>query len=58
MLNRARWWLLMRWPAARLVYQGMLDGQAGLTPQLTSHYYAGGYRLGRAKYLDRSQRKA
>ena len=58
MLDRARWWLLLRWPAARSVRQGMLDGSTGMLPvDIRSHYYMGGYKLGRAKYLDRSLSK-
>lgn len=58
MLDRARWWLLLRWPAARSFVQGHRDGWAGMWAQDTGHYYMGGYRLGRAKLVDRSNRKA
>ena len=54
MLDRARWWLLLRWPSARLVYQGMLDGYVGMTAQLPdSDAYLAGYEIGRAKFISR-----
>ena len=52
LLNLTRWWLLLKWPPARSVCQGMADGQAGLTPQcIDEQYYMAGYRDGRARLV-------
>ena len=36
-------------PASREVYQGMVDGQAGLLPRSSSYYYQGGWDEGNGR---------
>lgn len=55
MLNRIAMRLVLRFSAARAVRLGMIDGQCGALPMdIHSDYYMGGYRVGRAKLIDRS----
>lgn len=58
MINRVALWLVLRFSAARATRLGMIDGQCGALPMdIHSDYYMGGYRVGRARFLDRSLSK-
>lgn len=55
MIDRLAWWLVLLFPACRATRQGMVDGNAGMTPQdMHSDYYLGGWRDGRARFLDKT----